>query len=173
MYTCLSILATLFVYLFTSPLRLAAFKPKGFRTEGFNNEELPLLPPGAAQGYIYHTLPSLQKMSAVMSGFGPLLMDVRWHRPADHLQRGDNSRAAPHGSPPACPRSQSPFRPFAIGLCAMPCALTRPGITAVGARPGPGTSKWHVRYLPTKRCLNVYDYASDKMKLIVLLLFAS
>ena len=44
------------VYLFTFPLRLAALKPKGFLTEGFNNEKPPLLPLGAAAAkrYIYH-----------------------------------------------------------------------------------------------------------------------
>ena len=44
------------MYLFTFPLRLAALKPEGFLTEGFSNEEPPLLPLGAAAAkrYIYH-----------------------------------------------------------------------------------------------------------------------
>ena len=44
-------------YLFTFPLRLTALKPKGFLTGGFNNEEPPLLPLGAAAAkrYIYHS----------------------------------------------------------------------------------------------------------------------
>ena len=44
------------MYLFTFPLLLAALKLKGFLTGGFNNEEPPLLPLGAAAAkrYIYH-----------------------------------------------------------------------------------------------------------------------
>ena len=41
------------VYLFTFPLLLAALKLKGFLTEGFNNEELPLLPLSAAAAKRY------------------------------------------------------------------------------------------------------------------------
>ena len=43
------------VYFFTFPLQLAALKLKGFLTEAFNNEDLSILPLGAAAAkrYIY------------------------------------------------------------------------------------------------------------------------